>query len=216
MSNEISLPDGITAEDLAAALEVVRQNKARNPGRPRARGRDDGEETIFVRGEGGAVFEMAPSRMTADMRRRMQMGRLRRVTPDGRPYRPVYDTPAPAAAPEDPGAGGGHSDLTGGRVPRPAKSAPKKDWVLYAVAELRLDEETALGMTRQELIELPVDHADHADLPPGAPLPAAAGGGRPDEDAPKAAWIDYVARQGLLSRDDAEVYTREDLIAMVS
>lgn len=212
MSNEISLPDGITAEDLAAALEVVRQNKARAAARPAAAGQH--EETIFVRGEGGAVFEMAPSRMSADMRRRMRMGRLRRVTPDGRPYRTSHDTPAPA--PGDAGAGDAVSALTSGEVPRPAKSAPKKDWVLYAVAVLGLDEEEALGMTRQELIELPVDHTEHADVAPGAPVPGAGTGGRPDEDAPKAAWIDYVVRQGLLSRDDAEVYTRDDLIAMVS
>lgn len=203
MTDEQTLPDGVTEQEwdeaMAEALRAVRRRRAAV------------EETVFVRGEGGAVFEMAPSRMTADMRRRMRMGRLRRVTPDGRPYRAPHTPPDieddPPEQDDSPGPAG--------PVPRPAKSAPKKDWVLYAVAVLGVDEEEAQGMTRQELIELPADHAEHADTPAGEAVPSAAGG-RPDEDAPKAAWIDYVARQGLLSRDDAEIYTRDDLIAMVS
>lgn len=208
--SELSLPDGITAEELAAALELIR--KTRQPARPAspARARQD-EETVFVRGEGGAVFEMTPSRMSADMRRRMQMGRLRRVNPDGSPYRPYTPTGEPAPA------GAGRSALTQGRVPRPAKSAPKKDWVLYAVAELGLDEERALEMTRQELIDLPPDHAAHPGaVPDGDSPPPAPGGGRPEPGASKAAWIDHIVKQGLLSREDAEAYTKDDLIAMVS
>ncbi|WP_156722660.1 hypothetical protein [Streptomyces apocyni] len=198
MSDHAPLADA-TEEELAAALAIVRSRR-----------QHAAEETIFVRGEGGAVFEMAPSRMTAETRRRMQMGRLRRVNADGSPYR------AHALVSETPSAPAGGSALTDGRVPRPAKSAPKKDWVLYAVAALGLDEERALEMTRQELIDLPPDHAQHPDTVPDGDDPPAPAGGRPAEDAPKKAWIDHVARLGLLSREDAAVYTKDDLIAMVS
>lgn len=209
MSNELSLPDGVTAEELAAALELLR--KTRQPVRPAQPGRAQAdEETIFVRGEGGAVFEMAPSRMTADMRRRMQMGRLRRVNPDGTPHRPY--APASDPTPADPGA----SALTGGRVPRPAKSAPKKDWVLYAVAELGLDEERALEMSRQELIDLPPDYDQHEPLEPPDEEPSDPGAELPGPSAPKAEWIAYVARRGLLSREEAANYTKADLIDLSS
>jgi hypothetical protein len=39
---------------------------------------------------------------------------------------------------------------------------------------------------------------------------------RPAVGAPKAVWIDYVVRRGLLSRDDAINYTKVDLIEMSS
>lgn len=203
MSHEESrgLPDGVTEQEwdeaVATALREIKRRRAAT------------EETIFVRGEGGAVFEMAPSRMTADMKRSMQLGRLRQVNPDGSPYRPSGETPAPAPA--------GGSALTEGRVPRPAKSAPKRDWVLYAATELGLDPERAEGMTRQDLIDLPPDHAQHTDpAGDGDDTGTAQAGGRPPESAPKKDWIDYIARRGLLSRDDAAVYTKADLIAMVS
>lgn len=211
MSNDIPLPDGITAEDLAAALELVRQRKSSPAARPRPREGGD-EETIFVRGEGGAVFEMAPSRMTPDMRRRLQLGYLRRVDRDGRPLR----TPAPAPAPASEGTGAGGSALTQGRVPRPAKSAPKADWVLYAVTELGLDPERAEGMTRQDLMDLPADHDQHDPFEPPEDTPAPGAGDRPPQSAPKAQWIDYTVRRGLLSREDAVNYTKDDLIDLAS
>lgn len=199
---EMSIPDGVTAEDLAAALVLVRRN--RRPARPRRAVQD--EETIHIRGEGGAVFEVAPSKMSKDMQRRLQLGYLRQVNPDGSPLR---DAAAPAPA----GGGGGGSALTEGRVPRPAKSAPKRDWVLYAVTVLGLDAERAEGMTRQDLIDLPDPPPAETDVPTGGKPPAA---GRPADDAPKSEWIDHVARKGLLSRDDAAAYTKADLIAMVT
>ncbi|MCM1976831.1 hypothetical protein [Streptomyces sp. G1] len=194
------LPDGITEEELAAALRLLRSRGA--PARPPVR--DEG--TIFVRGEGGAVFEMTPSKMSAELRRRMQLGYLRQVNADGSPLR----------APSAPAAPAGGSALTEGQVPRPAKSAPKRDWVLYAVTVLGLDPEAAEGMTRQELIDLPADHARHQGPTPGAAAGATPADGRPAEDAPKSAWIAHIVRRGLLSREDAEAYTKDDLIAMVS
>jgi hypothetical protein len=203
MSEATNLPDDVTEAELAAALAVVRRNKARGGSE---------ETTIHVRGEGGAVFEMAPSRMTADMKRRLQLGYLRRVDPDGRPLR----TPAHAPAPEPtlPPAGG--SALTQGSVPRPAKSAPKKDWVLYAVTELGLGAEQAEGMTRQDLIDLPPDHAQHAPLDPEDSPPAAVATERPEVSAPKGEWIAYTVRRGLLSAEDAANYTKDDLIDLAT
>lgn len=40
------------------------------------------------------------------------------------------------------------------------------------------------------------------------------GAGRPPVNAPKAEWIDYVVRQGKLSREDAANFTKADLIDM--
>lgn len=197
MADSTSLPDDISPEELAAALQAIRRSRGHRPA----------EESVFIRGEGGAVFEMTPSKMSADMKRRLQLGYLRQVNPDGSPLRdPVIAAPAAPQVPV----------LTDAPVPRPAKSAPKKDWVLYAVRELGLDAERAEGMTRQELIDLPPDHAQHPGPTPGnAPAPAPAGA-RPDEDAPKSEWINHIVKAGLLAREDAEAYTKDDLIAMVS
>ncbi|MCZ4605370.1 hypothetical protein O3S80_16765 [Streptomyces sp. Lzd4kr] len=203
MTDSTSLPDGITEEELAAALRLLR---ARRAVKAQPVVRDEG--TIFVRGEGGAIFEMTPSKMTPELKRRMQLGYLRQVNADGSPL--VESAPATPAAP----AGGGAPAPA--EVPRPAKSAPKKDWVLYGVAVLGLDAEVAEGMTRQELIDLPADHAQHPAATPGAPVSATPSGGRPGEDAPKSEWIDHIVKAGLLSRDDAEAYTKDDLIAMVA
>ncbi|GHH83849.1 hypothetical protein [Streptomyces capitiformicae] len=197
------LPDDVTEEELAAALRLVRRRQTAHA-RPPVK--DEG--TVFIRGEGGAVFEVTPSKMTPDMKRRLMLGYLRQVNADGSPLR--------ESAPAAPAAPAGGSALTQGQVPRPAKSAPKKDWVLYGVAVLGLDAEVAEGMTRQELIDLPADHAQHPGPTPGAAASATPAASRPDEDAPKAAWVDHIVKQGLLSREDAEAYTKDDLIAMVS
>lgn len=199
-----SLPDDITPEELAAAVKAVRSQHQQQR---RQRAQHD-EDTIHVRGEGGAVFEMSLSKMTAETKRRLQLGYLRQVNADGTPFGEA--APAPVAA-----APTGGSALTKGEVPRPAKSAPKRDWVLYAVTVLGLDAERAEGMTRAEIIDLPTDFAQH----PGGPTPGAApapsgGGGLPSENAPKSEWIDHVVRSGRMAREDAEAYTKDDLIAL--
>ncbi|MEU9777437.1 hypothetical protein [Streptomyces sp. NPDC047968] len=182
------LPEDVTDDELAAALALVRQRKAAA----------QDEDTIHVRGEGGSVFEMSLSRMSADMHRRLQMGRLRRVNPDGSPYQAAAGR-APAAAP-GPAA---HE-----RSARPAKNRPKADWVVYAVAELGVDPDQAEQMTRQDLIDLADD--DHPEDRPVAP----GGRERPADDAPKADWIAYTVASGRLSAEDAANYTRADLIEM--
>ncbi|MFJ4987900.1 hypothetical protein ACIP9H_29365 [Streptomyces sp. NPDC088732] len=40
--------------------------------------------------------------------------------------------------------------------------------------------------------------------------------GRPNVNAAKADWVEYVAKRGVLSREDAAAYTKADLIDMVS
>lgn len=202
MGDSVSLPDDVTPEELAAALKAVR----------RARGHRAAEKSVHIRGEGGAIFEMDPSKMSPDLKRRLRLGYLRQVNPDGSPLRDHAPAPAPAPA----GAGGGLVDEE--PMPRPNKSAPKKDWVMYAVTALGLDAEQAEGMTRQELIDLPPDFAQHPGPTPGdSPDDAAAGGpGRPAESAPKSEWIAHVVSKGLLSAEDAANYTKDDLIDLAT
>ncbi|MDX2552606.1 hypothetical protein ACKI1J_43100 [Streptomyces scabiei] len=193
-----------TAEELAAALQLLRSRRSATA---RARPPVQDDNTVFIRGEGGAVFEMTPSKMSPETKRRLRLGYLRQVNADGSP---LDTTPAPAPASAGPG---GQEP-----APRPAKSAPKKDWVLYAVTALGLDAERAEGMTRQELIDLPPDFAQHpapmpGDDPDGGAL---SGSGRPAEDAPKSEWIAHVVSKGLLSVEDAANYTKDDLIDLVS
>ena len=55
--------------------------------------------------------------------------------------------------------------------------------------------------------------------PPATALPPATGAdgiGKPPQAAPKSAWIDHVVRARLLSHEDAENYTKADLIEMAS
>ncbi|MFE9300824.1 hypothetical protein [Streptomyces sp. NPDC006856] len=49
-----------------------------------------------------------------------------------------------------------------------------------------------------------------------APEPGADGQNRPALNAPKSEWIACVVSRGLLSAEDAENYTKADLIDMVS
>lgn len=200
MADSSKLPDDVTEEELAAALRFLRARQT-PPAKGRPPVKDEG--TVHIRGEGGAVFEMTPSKMSRDVKRRLQMGYLRQVNPDGSP---LTEAPAPA----------GGSPLVAEQVPRPAKAAPKKDWVLYAVTVLGLDAEVAEGMTRQEIIDLPEDFARHPAPTPGTVQNAPATGSRPADSASKAEWIAHIVKAGLLSREDAEAYTKADLIAMVS
>lgn len=212
MGNSAS-SEGFTEEELAAALQLLRSRKAQSKARPPVQ--DEG--TVFIRGEGGSVFEMTPSKMSPDLKRRLRLGYLRQVNADGSPLRET--APVPAPAPGSGGGGGGGGPLVEKEpAPRPAKSAPKKDWVLYAVTALGLDAERAEGMTRQELIDLPPDFAQHPGPTPGNDPDdgALAGPGRPAEDAPKSEWIAHVVSKGLLSVEDASNYTKDDLIDLAT
>jgi hypothetical protein len=201
MGNSAS-SEGFTEEELAAALQLLRSRSAQAKARPPVQ--DSG--TVFIRGEGGSVFEMTPSKMSPDLKRRLRLGYLRQVNADGSPLREAAPAPAP-------GSGG---PLDQEPVARPAKSAPKKDWVLYAVTALGLDAERAEGMTRQELIDLPPDFAQHPGPTPGEDPVVSSAGARPDEDAPKSEWVAHVVRLGKLSAEDAANYTKDDLIDLAT
>lgn len=197
------MAEEFTEQELAAALQLLRSRRSATA---RARPPVQDEGTVFIRGEGGAVFEMTPAKMSPEMKRRLRLGYLRQVNPDGSP---LQDPSAPARV-----AAGG-AGATPEPVPRPAKSAPKKDWVLYGVTVLGLDAERAEGMTRQEIIDLPPDFAQHPGPTPGDDVPTPAGG-RPAEDAPKSEWIAHVVSKGLLSVEDASNYTKDDLIDLAT
>lgn len=156
-------------------------------------------ETIYVRGEGGAVIAMDLPLPEA-IAERYERGHLVRVHSDGSPY---YAAGAPAAA--APATQG--SALTSGTVPRPGARAGKDDWVLWAAAVHGLDVEAAEAMTKAQLQELP--EQPNPPAPPG-------GDGRPSEDAEKSEWIAYVVRSGKLSAEDAANYTKDDLIDLMS
>jgi hypothetical protein len=159
-------------------------------------------ELIHIRGEGGAIFQMALP-LPKPIQQRLDKGYLSRVNPDGTPYR--GPRPAGPDGPDGPAAGG--TALTRGETPRPPKTALKPQWVGWAVAVHGLDPEIADGMTKGDLM----------DLPATPPAPAAPPQGeRPADDAPKAEWVEYTVRRGQLSREDAEVYTRDDLIDLMS
>ena len=157
-------------------------------------------ETIYVRGEGGAVIAMDLP-LPEGIAERFERGQLVRVHSDGSPYY-TGPAPTPGPAPQTPAPAQG-SALTRGTVPRPGARASKSDWVNWAMAVHGLDEEQADAMTAAALKELP-DEAERA------------GDGQLDKGAPKAAWIDHIVKRGQLSREDAEAYTKDDLIAMVS
>lgn len=159
-------------------------------------------ETIHLRGEGGAVIAMDLP-LPEGIAERYERGQLVRVHSDGSPY---YAPPSrPSTAVSTPGQG---SALTGGTVPRPGARASKEDWVLWAAAVHGLTAEAAEAMTKAQLQDLPEQSQGSTT--------GAAGGGMPGEDAPKPDWIDYIVKSGRLSREDAEAYTKDDLIAMVS
>lgn len=153
-------------------------------------------ETIHVRGEGGAIFAMDLP-LPEPIAERFERGQLVRVNADGSPYNGL---PTLAAAQG--------SALTEGLVPRPGARGSKEDWVLWAMATHALPEAEAEAMTKAQLQELPEQPA------PDAPATGAAASGLPSEDAPKAEWIEHVVRSGRMSREDAEAYTKDDLIAL--
>jgi hypothetical protein len=148
-------------------------------------------ETIYVRGEGGAILAMDLP-LPEGIAERYERGLLPRVNADGSPY-----------------TGGQASALTDGRTPRPGATARKSEWVAWAVAVHGMDPAAADALTLAELKDLPEQPAEQEQGV--APPPD-----RPAEDADKAEWQAYVVKRGLLSADDAANYTRDDLIDMVS
>lgn len=91
------------------------------------------QETIFVRGEGGSIFELGlPLHET--MADKLTSGLIRRVNADGSNYEGSVDgVPAPSTE-------------------RPAQSAVKADWVVWAV-QRGMKQEDADSATKQDLID---------------------------------------------------------------
>lgn len=111
-------------------------------------------ETIYVRGEGGAVIAMDLP-LPEGIAERYERGQLRRVNPDGSPYQGSPTPLAPAAAPATPGG----TDSEPPAAPaaagdRPAVNAPKADWIAYVVRAGRLSAEDAANYTKADLIDL--------------------------------------------------------------
>uniref|UniRef100_A0AAU1ZZC6 Uncharacterized protein n=1 Tax=Streptomyces sp. NBC_00093 TaxID=2975649 RepID=A0AAU1ZZC6_9ACTN len=157
-------------------------------------------ETIYIRGEGGGIHAMDLP-LHESLQDRLSRGLIQRVNADGSHY---MGAPAPVQEPV-PVKGGAPTE---GLVPRPGARAAKDDWVLWATAVHGLSIEAAQERTKAQLQDLPEQPAP--DEPP------APGDGRPSEDAPKTEWVDHIVKLGLLSREDAEAYTKDDLIDMVS
>lgn len=98
-------------------------------------------ESIHVRGEGGVIWEMDLP-LPEGVAQRLAKDDLVRVHADGS----RYEEPEP----EGPGA---PSDPDPFATKRPADSASKKDWVVYAVSKGATVND-AEGLTKAELIEL--------------------------------------------------------------
>ena len=110
-------------------------------------------ETIYVRGEGGAVIAMDLP-LPEGIAERYERGLLKRVNPDGSPYQGSPATPAPAAAPATPDDPDGAPPAPAAAGDRPAVNAPKADWIAYVVRVGRLSAEDAANYTKADLIDL--------------------------------------------------------------
>lgn len=92
-------------------------------------------KTIFIEGEEGAIFELAPNAVTQFIADRLARGFLKRVNADGTPYREKTE-----------------------RV-QPAPYASKGEWVGWAVhisqsTDSPITPDDAEALTKQDLIEL--------------------------------------------------------------
>lgn len=95
-------------------------------------------DVMYVKGEGGVVWEMTPP-LSEGIAGRLAKGHLKRVNADGSPYR----------EPEDVG-----SDLTDGTPAKPSERASKAEWVGFAVNALGMEADDAEAATKQDLIDL--------------------------------------------------------------
>ncbi|MFJ4863403.1 hypothetical protein [Streptomyces sp. NPDC088748] len=122
-------------------------------------------ETIYVRGEGGAIIAMDLPLPEA-IAERYESGLLVRVHSDGSPYTPAA---ARTPAPPDPGPGGTGKDPEPAppgdgtdpapepeapRAARPGVNAPKSEWIAYVVASGLHSAEDAANYTKADLIDM--------------------------------------------------------------
>lgn len=116
-------------------------------------------ETIYVRGEGGAVIAMDLPLPEA-IAERYERGQLQRVNSDGSPYAPTQAPPEP-----DPGTGG-DQDADGGdgadeqdappapEAGRPPINAPKATWIAHVVRRGLLSADDAANYSKADLIDM--------------------------------------------------------------
>lgn len=120
-------------------------------------------ETIYVRGEGGAILAMDLP-LPEGIAERYAAGLLVRVHSDGSPYTPPA---ARTPAPQDPGPGGADPDpepsppgdtpapvTEAPRANRPGINAPKSEWIAYVVAAGLHSAEDAANYTKADLIDM--------------------------------------------------------------
>lgn len=91
-------------------------------------------DVIHVRGEGGSIIPMTLP-LQADIAHRLTRGHLRRVNPDGTPWREPSTADVPAPPTE-----------------RPTLSAPKGAWVGWAIAN-GMEADDAEAASKADLID---------------------------------------------------------------
>ncbi|MEU6295013.1 hypothetical protein [Streptomyces erythrochromogenes] len=120
-------------------------------------------ETIYVRGEGGAIIAMDLP-LPEGIAERYERGQLARVHSDGSPYTPAAprpqtpSPPVPDDADGDPTAGGTGPDPAAvpdsHRGARPGINAPKAEWIAFVVASGLHSAEEAANYTKADLIDM--------------------------------------------------------------
>jgi hypothetical protein len=96
----------------------------------------------WFRGEGGGIWRMDLP-LPEIMAEKVTKGYLQRVNEDGTPY--VDATAEPTS--------GGDGEAPTEDVPRPAQSAPKAEWVGYAVRAGGMTPDDAEALTKHDLID---------------------------------------------------------------
>ncbi|MFZ3494619.1 hypothetical protein ACODT5_15570 [Streptomyces sp. 5.8] len=102
-------------------------------------------ETIYLRGEGGAIHAMDLP-LHESIADRYARGQLVRVHQDGSPFTEGLTARAPAESGDEPPA----PEPAG----RPAQAAPKAEWIAYVVGQGHLSAEDAANLTKADLIDL--------------------------------------------------------------
>lgn len=109
-------------------------------------------ETIYVRGEGGAVIAMDLP-LPEGIQERYDSGLIQRVHSDGSPW---HTAAVPqTSAPVDPDGEQSETELPpAADAGRPGVNASKAEWIAYVVKSGRLSAEDAANYTKADLIDL--------------------------------------------------------------
>ncbi|WKV74729.1 hypothetical protein AW27_026350 [Streptomyces sp. PCS3-D2] len=112
-------------------------------------------ETIYVRGEGGAVIAMDLP-LPEGIAERYERGQLVRVHSDGSPYaaRAASAPPPGPDDPDDPPPPDPAPVPEPARAARPGINAPKAEWIAFVVASGLHSAEDAANYTKADLIDM--------------------------------------------------------------